>query len=256
LGFSADWLALREPADLRARDSKLLAAAVSAAGHEPVILDLGSGTGSTIRAMSPFLPANTKWRVVDNDPELLKIASLAAPNVSVFCQDLTDLENLPLDGVSLVTGSALLDLVSLSWLSALISRISAPCYFALSYDGVMHFELGHPLDQSVLAAFNAHQLSDKGFGPALGPAATDNAKQFFEKAGFSVLQSSSNWQLGKGSEELQSQLIEGIANAALEAGEPATSDWLAARSELVSVSECSIGHQDLLAIPASARVGA
>ena len=46
MGFSADWLALREPADHAARDGDLLAAAAQVAGA--VIVDLGCGTGSTL----------------------------------------------------------------------------------------------------------------------------------------------------------------------------------------------------------------
>ena len=78
--FSADWLALREPADSGARDEKLMSLAVSAAGAKPVIMDLGCGTGSTIRALKQQLPSNTEWRLVDNDPALLEIAAKEAPD--------------------------------------------------------------------------------------------------------------------------------------------------------------------------------
>ena len=35
------------------------------------IVDLGSGTGSTVRALSARLPTTQAWRLVDNDPVLL-----------------------------------------------------------------------------------------------------------------------------------------------------------------------------------------
>ena len=77
-GFSVEWLNQREGADHRARDSILLANSISwlkdLQVDEPIIIDLGSGTGSTIRAMLPiiqqmFLPV--KWRLVDDDPLVL-----------------------------------------------------------------------------------------------------------------------------------------------------------------------------------------
>jgi SAM-dependent methyltransferase len=256
LGFSADWLALREPADMQARDHELMLEAVRLAGENPVILDLGSGTGSTIRAMAPYLPEHTQWRLVDNDSGLLEIAKSFAPDVAVFCQDLTELAALPLDGVTLVTGSALLDLVSPDWLSSLISRISTPAYFALSYDGEMQFEPGNPLDDAVRSAFNSHQRGDKGFGPALGPDAPKIAESLFEKAGFSVSMAPSNWELDAESMQLEAELMDGIANAALEAGVLQSGAWLQDRTKLLAVSKITIGHQDLLAVPSGSGAGA
>ena len=75
-GFSADWLALREPADRRARNSGLLAALVArlAGRREVAVIDLGCGTGSNLRACAPQLPARQEWRLVDLDPALLAAA--------------------------------------------------------------------------------------------------------------------------------------------------------------------------------------
>jgi trans-aconitate methyltransferase len=70
MGFSAEWLALREPADHAARDAGLLMAAARAAGDSAVIVDLGCGTGSTRRAFGELLP-HADWRMVDGDADLL-----------------------------------------------------------------------------------------------------------------------------------------------------------------------------------------
>ena len=48
MAFSAEWLALREPADRAARDAGLLRRAAAAAGPAPVIMDLGCGSGATV----------------------------------------------------------------------------------------------------------------------------------------------------------------------------------------------------------------
>ena len=76
-GFSAEWLTLREPYDLRARNPTVLDAVTAAlAGLSPLrIVDLACGTGSTMRALGPFLPAGQSWKLIDNDLGLLAHAA-------------------------------------------------------------------------------------------------------------------------------------------------------------------------------------
>ena len=118
-GFSAEWLALREPYDARARNPEVLEAVAAFLKPLPSVrvIDLACGTGSTLRALSPCLPARQNWQLVDNDVGLLMYAQ-ATPlakdiDVTVIPLDLNrDLE-AALDGeVDLVATSALLDLVS------------------------------------------------------------------------------------------------------------------------------------------------
>ena len=40
-----------------------------------------------------------------------------------------------------------------------------------------------PTDAEIVAAVNVHQRTDKGFGPALGPAAAQAAVEQFERLG-------------------------------------------------------------------------
>jgi len=250
MSFCAEWLALREPADHAARDSTLLRRAAHAAGAAPVILDLGCGTGSTVRAMAPHLPAGTCWRLVDNDPALLaQAASSAGPGARIYALDLADPGALPLDGVTLVTASALLDLMPRDWVAALASRLAVPFYAALSYDGQMSWDPADPLDAPVTDAFNRHQLGDKGLGPALGPDATAASAAIFDAAGFDVTQADSPWQLGPDSAELHASLLDGIATATAETGLAAAQDWGRMRRDTVARSTCTIGHRDILAMP-------
>src|SRR6266705_3435723 len=76
-GFSAEWLALREPYDLAARNAAVLEAVVSAFIEQTSIsvVDLACGTGATLRAIGPHLPPRQTWRLVDNDLSLLAKAS-------------------------------------------------------------------------------------------------------------------------------------------------------------------------------------
>ena len=254
MGFSASWLALREPADHAARDQGLLRAAVQAAGADPVIVDLGSGTGSTLRAFAPHLGGPARWRLVDHDPTLLAHAAQSADGLATTHQiDLRDLEALPLDQASLVTASALLDLCSEAWVRGLAQRLAArslPFYAALNYDGVMHWSPPALADADVTQAFNRHQRGDKGFGPALGPDAASAIADIFGAAGFTVLRAQSPWQLGPEDAALQRDLLAGIAQAAAEAGETAAPDWLRTRLDALPQAQCHIGHLDILALPA------
>ena len=256
MGFSAAWLALREPADHAARDAALLRAAAQAAGPQAVIVDLGCGTGSTIRAFAGLLAEGAVWRLVDNDPELLRHASAAAPaGVSTHRVDLRDLDSLPLDGASLVTASALLDLCSLEWVEHLAARLAEhrlPFYAALSYDGVMHWTPPDRVDAPVTDAFNRHQVGDKGFGAALGPGATEAMAAALERRGYAVHRADIPWKLGPDQCALQRELIAGIAMAAAEAGEAQAMAWGGTRTDSVETAVCHIGHTDLLALPPDA----
>lgn len=254
MGFSTTWLSLREPADLAARDGSLLSAAAKAAGSAPVIVDLGCGTGSTIRALKNHLPQSAVWRLVDNDAVLLKLAAqLTSANcVTTHQIDLRDIDTLPLEGAKLVTASALLDLCSRDWVSRLADRLAAhalPFYAALNYNGVMQWLPVDPADDAVTRAFNRHQRGDKGFGSALGPDSANAIVEVFEAAGYKVLQADSPWQLGPSEAGLQNELLTGIASAAVEAGECAAEKWLKTRLGQLDVASCQIGHNDLLAFP-------
>jgi hypothetical protein len=247
MGFSAEWLALREPADHAARDAGLLMAAARAAGDTAVIVDLGCGTGSTRRAFGELLP-HADWRMVDGDADLLVRAGGEG-----YCLDLNHVEALPLEGATLVTASALIDLVSAEWLDRLVARLAGlrlPFYAALSYDGVMGWTPALAEDSGVTSAFNRHQRGDKGFGPALGPAAVDHAAQRLRAAGYDVHEAQSPWVLGPDQEDLQRALLPGIAGAAAEMGADGADGWCKARLEAVQAGTCRIGHRDLLALPA------
>jgi SAM-dependent methyltransferase len=253
VGFAADWLALREPADRAARDDALARRAAAAAGPAPLVVDLGCGTGAAVRALAPYLPTGTRWRLVDNDPHLLAAAVASAGEAADAVEaDLADLSSLPLARATLVTASALLDLVSRAWLEALADRLTVPLYASLSYSGSMRWSPADPQDEAITASFNRHQRGDKGLGPALGPDAAESAAAIFEAAGFSVQCASSPWRLGPAMAPLQRELTAGIAAAAGEAGVAGAAAWGRRRCEAADETVCEIGHVDLLAIPRSA----
>lgn len=254
MGFSAAWLALREPADHAARDASLLAKAAQIVSRCPVVVDLGCGTGSTRRAFGQRIDPATTWRMVDADLDLLGIAGGEG-----HCLDLKRIADLPIAGAGLVTASALIDLASEAWLDALLDRILAlrlPFYAALSYDGVMEWTPSLPADAQVTEAFNRHQLGDKGFGRALGPAATAYAANRLLDAGYEMMLANSPWRLGPAQQDLQAELLDGIVTAAVEAGFVGDADgWVRFRKASLGHCLCQIGHQDLLAFPRASADG-
>lgn len=250
MGFSAEWLSLREPADRAARDEALAQQAAKAAGPNPLVVDFGCGTGATWRALAPFLPAGARWRFVDNDPALLAEASLVAGEGAELVEaDLGQRDALPLTGASLVTASALLDLMPEAWVADLARRLNVPFYATLNYDGRMSWAPDHDDDTAVTAAFNQHQQGDKGIGPALGPNSADRTIALFEAAGFTVLSADSTWLLGSEMAALQRELTSGIAQAADEAGARDAVSWGRHRHASADRTQCRIGHIDILALP-------
>jgi hypothetical protein len=69
-GFSTEWLKLREPYDLRARNPVVLNAVFASLAGRPsvAIVDLACGNGSTFRALSPRIEALQDWRRVFRHP--------------------------------------------------------------------------------------------------------------------------------------------------------------------------------------------
>ena len=59
--------------------------------------------------------------------------------------------------------------------------------------------------------FNTDQRRDKGFGPALGPDATDFLKTQFHSTKFQCLSAKSPWLLGSADYLLTESLINGIS---------------------------------------------
>lgn len=250
--FEPDWLGLREPADIAARDAGLLARAGALAAGGGVVLDLGAGTGSTARAFAAVGISEANWRFVDQDPGLLHAAQASCPDAECVLADLAQVDDLPMEGVSLITASALLDLMSEHWVKGLFDRATAlrlPIYSALNYNGAMRWAPSDARDADITAAFNIHQQTDKGTGPALGPAAAKTLAGIARAAGWQVATAQSDWWLEAEHAALQVALVAGIAAAAHEAGAPDAQAWGADRRALANKALAVIGHDDILVIP-------
>ncbi len=266
-GFASDWLALREPYDHAARAEGLLdALAAWAAGKERLaVVDLGSGTGSNLRGTHRALPVPQHWTLVEHDRQLIAAGTPALdrlpPRISAGYRsvDLSrDLEAAIPEATDLVTAAAFIDLVSAAWLDRLVAIArarDAALYIVLTYDGGWRWRPGDVFDAEIKRLFDAHQATDKGFGPALGPTAATVLHDRLAVLSGRLLLQPSDWQLGYADQALQSALLDGYAAAARElAADQADEidDWATQRRRHITAGRSvhRVGHQDLLWLPA------
>lgn len=277
--FSADWLALREPADHDALNPDVRAATMrlfERKDHVHVV-DLGCGAGSNLRGLYSALPRWQSWTLVDYDPLLLAAARKtltgwadktqnegerlilfkgdARIGVTFRQADLAGGDFGPvIEGADLITAAALFDLVSVPVIEKLAAAASSrkqAFMTVLTYDGLASWQPPHKADTQMVAAFNAHQRGNKGFGPAAGAGGTSALSKAFQSVGYRILRGSSPWRVDARYGGLRLALDEGFAGAVRETGKVKDADvdsWLAAR-RAAKDGMTQIGHEDILAVP-------
>jgi hypothetical protein len=274
MSFSPEWLALREPADVAARNPAVLdACAAHFAGRDSLtVCDIGAGTGASVRALAHRLPALQDWTLVDHDAGNLAAAKAALSAWADAGQEIAGVLHLLKSGrrlvvrtraqdlaaepacwparCDLVTASALFDLTSAAWMERFVAALAesgAALLAMLTVDGVLRAQPAHPLDEAVFAAFHRHMEGDKGFGPAAGMEAPEVLAAALRRAGYRVTEGDSPWQVGPG--PLQDELLRGTAGAAGETGLVGAAEldaWLAFRSS--QTRRFTVGHRDQFAV--------
>jgi hypothetical protein len=265
---SGEWLDLREPADAAARDPELvehLQRRLPSTGRL-VIHDLGSGTGSMGRWLAPLLPGPQHWVLHDRDEDLLDfaVADLPGPaadgapvSVETRASDVTQLRPGDLADASVITASALLDLLTRDELDGLIdacTNVGCPALLSLSVVGRVDLVPADPLDSRVGAAFDAHQRRMTERGRLLGPDAVAAAVEGFRQRGAKVLARPTPWLLAAAEADLAAEWFTGWIGAACEhsvdlaseTGSYARRRLAEARAGELAVS---VSHADLLVLP-------
>nr|WP_281366059.1 class I SAM-dependent methyltransferase [Janibacter cremeus] len=231
-----------------------------------VIHDLGCGTGSMARWLAPQLPGNQRWIGYERDEDLLNRAAAAPPPVSLDgltvttetrLRDITHLPTEDLDGASLITASALLDMMTREELERMVASIAAagcPALITLSVIGQVDLAPAHPLDDQIAVAFNAHQRRDTGHGPLAGPDAVYVAAHALRLAGYTLHLTPSPWRLDSSDTALLKAWLKGWVDAACEQ-DPSlradASEYRGRRIQQIGSRELTamIHHRELLALP-------
>ena len=272
---SSEWLDLRDGADdaARARDLVEHVLRQLPARDRRVIHDLGCGTGAMGRWLAPLLPGPQHWVVHDRDADLLEVAAIdlpghaadgAAVTVEATLSDVTRLRAGDLAEATLITASALLDLMTEGELARLVNVCAGagcPVLLTLSVVGRVELAPGDPLDARVAAAFNAHQRRTTTRGRLLGPDAVAATAEGFRRLGAEVLIRPSPWRLGAAEAELAVEWFSGWVAAACE-----QEVELAAEIDAYTcrrLAEASDGqltvmvdHSDVLVLPRADRAAA
>lgn len=272
---TSEWLALRESSDRKARNSEIAnALAARFALRSTVrVVDLGCGIGANLRAVAPLLPDVQSWVLADTDPETIAAArdtlcawadawrndgdtlvldkGRAQLRVTLQFVDLgQDFEQLFAEAPDLVTGGAFFNLLpeaSIKRLAKLCADSKAAFYAAMTRNGVQRWMPHRPLDSSMAAALQKHQLADWGFGPASGPLAPALLADYFRIHDYAVLEGDSTWRLGSGDRMLLAELVRMSAFAAEESGDidsRTIEAWVK-----VPRTGAEIGHVDVFAAP-------
>jgi hypothetical protein len=259
---SPDWLELREGADAAARSRDLVALVVdrlAAVDGRLVVHDLGCGSGAMGRWLAPLLPGPQHWILHDRDPDLLARAAAdgTAVTVETRLSDVIRLDARELAGASLITASALLDLLTEDELDGLVEACAGagcPVLFALSVTGRVQLLPADPLDSQIAASFDAHQRRTTTRGRLLGPDAVDAAVSAFRRLGAQVVVRPSPWRLGAAERELAAEWLAGWVDAACEQDpglRPDAARYLRRRRREAAAGylAVTVGHSDLLVLP-------
>ena len=262
---SPAWLDLRERADAAARSRDLVRhlRLHLAAGGPLVIHDLACGSGSMGRWLAPLLPGPQHWILHDRDADLLALAEAELPGpaadggavtLETRLSDVTLLGRDELAGASVVTASALLDLLTEQELAALVEACAGagcPVLLTLSVTGRVQWLPTDPLDSDMAASFNAHQRRATPRGRLLGPEAVDAAADGFRRQGAEVIVRPSPWRLGADETGLAAEWLADWIDAACEQQPElaAEADLYRRRRLREAETGClavTVGHADLL----------
>lgn len=265
---SAGWLALREPADASARAADLVEEIRTYLANDRItqVHDLGSGTGSMARWLAPRLAGPQHWVLYDRDAELLPLAESNPPreasdgarvSVETRQRDITRLDRGELAGASLVTASALLDMMTRDEVERLVATAAepgCPVLITLSVTGDVDLTPGDPSDELFTEAFNEHQRRDSPAGRRLGPDALEAAVDGLTRLGRDVVVRPSPWRLGRDQSTLATEWLAGWVRPACEQ-RPELEDVRSAyvRSRLAELADgqlsVTVHHADLLVRP-------
>jgi hypothetical protein len=267
LEVSSDWLSLREAQDSRARSRDLARAVLALLPDGPMTVhDLGSGTGSMMRWLAPLLPGPQAWVLHDWNANLTRHAldgeaprdrDGAPVSITTRVGELEELRAADLEGASLVTASALLDVLTASEAHAIVEacvEVGAPTLLSLSVTGEVELRPWDARDKLFETAFNAHQRREVHDRRLLGRYGAPIVQGLFELAGWKVRKARTSWRIADTEPRLLNEWFDGWIDAAEEQSPTLRADaagYRELRRSQLDRGELSavVYHLDLLAWP-------
>jgi hypothetical protein len=218
------------------------------------------------RWLAPRLAGPQHWVLYDRDPDLLARAAAETPgaaadgsavSVETRQRDITRLEPDELSGATLITASALLDMLTADEIERIVTACTdagCPALLTLSVIGRVELAPPDPMDAAIADSFNAHQRRTIMGRRLLGPDAIGAAAGLFARAGADVLVRPSPWRLDAAHAELAVEWLTGWVGAACEQQPqlaPAAQSYLQHRLAAIADErlQLRVHHHDLLARP-------
>lgn len=259
----AQWLDLRRDVDTRARERaglllKRLVEHLRLREIDSVqVVDVGAGTGANRAYLSPRLPFDQSWVVVDHDADLLAHPRHgdAVRVTAGVCELVEVLDGLPAapSELTLITCAALLDVLGLPELRCMadaIERSGAPALLSLSVTGHVRWSPSDAGDGVLRRAFDGHQR--RGGRP--GPDAVRVLRDDLVARGLTVLTARTPWELDGRRPELVARWLTERVEAASE-HDPSVAGlldtWLDRRLDQLASGRLAVRvqHDDLLVLP-------
>ena len=218
------------------------------------------------RWLAPLLPGPQHWVARDRDTDLLEVAAARPPGpaadgavvtVETKHSDITHLRTGDLADATVITASALLDLLTEEELVGMIAVAvgsGRPMLLTLSVVGHVELTPVDPLDHRVGAAFDAHQRRMTERGRLLGPDAVTVAVERCRQLGAEALVRPSPWRLGASHANLTAEWLAGWVRAACQQEVELAAEaqpYLRRRLAQAAAGELAVtvDHADLLVSP-------
>jgi hypothetical protein len=181
----------------------------------------------------------------------------ATVTVEATPSDVTQLAPHDLADTSLITASALLDMLTAEELAALVTvcaSMGCPILLTLSVVGRVELTPPDPMDSRVAAAFEAHQRRTTDRGPLLGPDAVALTVRELDRLQAEIFVRPSPWRLGASEAKLAAEWFIGWIGAAREQEPELTAQTGDYRHRRLAQAEAgglavTVEHADVLAMP-------
>lgn len=254
--FATDWLSTRFPYDQAARHTGLEAAVMAGLPASPRVMDLGCGSGSNLRHLSPRLGPGQSWICVDHNRELLAATRQVAEGLAkVETLDLREADLLqPQQWLTeaepdLVVANAVFDLFTSGQMATVLAALAGrklPLYTTLLYTG-MHWQPEQPDDTRYIAAYEAHMQRPRAAGAGMGPQAPAVIEAWVTAHGGHCERAPATWEIPAGDRSMQGFLLgfmeQSVPVMLPEAQHATFFAWLTAHRK--NPRPLTVHHQDL-----------